>query len=310
MPYVTTTSGQAAYPSDIIEVHVYEEWDPLAHLIASAKSLDLQVYPVFCVLACGKKQPAGILQKHPEWAVRTPEAEPLGFISPASLEARNWVTSTIEEVVRTYSVDGILLDYLRYPNEPIRLDAASEAVLERQLSEQHALSHAEFFQSFREDALTSLARQISHQTRRRRPDLKIAIYSWGPHVANNHRVGQAWPQWSREGEIDMVNISGYCYVDNYGDKYMDVFSDRIGDALRLNRKHNGRADVTFCLGTSTSHGKVGTARQINEYLVGGAAEGVSGVSVFTWSTLLPFLDEVVDSEFLPAFTNAVEKTQN
>ena len=310
MPYVTTTSGQAVYSSDVVAGRLYDDWDPLQYLIASARRLDLQIFPVICVLVSGHKEPAGVLNIHPEWAVRTPEGKPLGFISPANSQARDWVTSMVEEVVDRYAVDGILLDYLRYPNEPIRLDPSSESEFESQFAEQNGSSRIAAFQTFREANLTRLARQISRTVRRDRPDLKIAIYSWGPHVASNHRVGQAWPLWSRDGDVDMVNISGYCYVDNYGDRYLDVFSSRIGDALRLNESHHGRADVTFCLGTATSHGKVKAAGQINEYLVRGAHEGVSGVAVFTWSTLLPFLDEVDEAGFLRKFADQVNPSAN
>ncbi len=306
MPYVTTTSGSAAYPSDVMPARLYGDWDPLAYLIAGAKRRRLEVYPVFCVLACGHEQPHGILAQHPQWAVRSPEGEPLGFISPAHPEARAWVVSVITEVVRNYAVDGILLDYLRYHNRPLRLDAESEAEFARFRQRHPERGEAELFKAFRESALTKLARQISSSVRALRPDVQIAMYSWGPHVASQHRVGQNWPLWSREGYVDMVNISGYCYPANYGDKYLEVFSRRIGDAVRLNRSQHGRAEVTFCLGVVTSHGQIETAGEVQEYLQRAAREEVSGVALFTWATLQPYLDEIIRSDYLPKFVEQME----
>ena len=96
MPYVTTTSGAALYPSRITREHPFSTWDPLAHLLQSAHARKLDVHPVVCVLASGHHKPAGILSTHPEWALRTPEGEPMGHICPAHPEARRWVTSVTQ----------------------------------------------------------------------------------------------------------------------------------------------------------------------------------------------------------------------
>ncbi len=307
MPYVTSTSGTAAYPSDIITEHQYGDWDPLAYLMAAARERGLDVHPVFCVLSCGHDEPRGILLRHPDWALRTPEGAPMGHICPANAAARRWLTSVISEVVTRYRPDGVMLDYLRYYNRPTRLDAQSEAALEA-YQEQHPNVEANVLeQRFRERELTKLARSISQGARQNRPDLQVAIYSWGPHVASNHRVAQAWPGWSRKGYVDMVNISGYCYPDNYGERYLDVFSSRIGDAVRLNQDAHGLADITFCLGIATSHGRIQAASWIDDYLSRAAAAGASGTAFFTWSRAEPYLDEVDAGRYIPRFVQAAKR---
>ena len=64
--------------------------------------------------------------------------------------------------------------------------------------------------------------------------------------------------------------------------------------------------MTFCLGTATSHGKVQAAGEINDYLDRGVSAGVTGVAVFTWSTLTSFLDEVSQSKYLSQFVDQIE----
>ena len=305
MPYVTSTSGAAFYPSRIITEQPFGHWDPLAYVIDGAHARGLQVYPVICVLASGHGEPSGILRKHPEWALRTPDGQPMGHVSPAHPEAQHWLTSVIKEVVDRYPTTGVLLDYLRFYNRQTRLDAASEALLHEYQKEHSELSAAASEQHFRERSLTELASAISHSTRSGRPDLQIAIYSWGPHVASDHRVAQPWPLWSRAGLVDMINISGYCYPDNYGDRYLEVFSRRIGDAVALNRQHRGRADVTFCLGVATSHGRIENASWIGDYLTRAAAQGARGTAMFTWSSLVPYLDAVNEAGYLGEFSDAL-----
>ena len=307
MPYVTSTSGTAYYPSRVMSERAYGQWDPLTYLIRAARERSLQVYPVICVLSCGHDKPAGILRAHPEWALRNPEGVAVGHLCPTNPQARAWVTSVVAEVVQRYEVEGILLDYLRYSNRPSRLDAASEKEFERLKGQRPSTPKAELLQQYREQALTTLTGDISRVARKLRPGLQIAIYSWGPHVARNHRVAQNWPAWSTAGYVDMVNISGYCYPDNYGDKYLEVFEKRIGDAVKLNRQVGGKAQITFCLGVATSHGKIRSATWVRDYLTRGAKQGVSGTAFFTWSTLRPFLDDVERERYIPRFVDQIRR---
>ena len=79
----------------------YGEWDPLRYIIRAAKARSLEVYPVFCVLACGHDEPAGVLLEHPEWGLRDLGGKTVGSLSPAHPQAREWVGSFIDEVVDT-----------------------------------------------------------------------------------------------------------------------------------------------------------------------------------------------------------------
>jgi uncharacterized lipoprotein YddW (UPF0748 family) len=179
----------------------------------------------------------------------------LGYISPANPDARDWVTSLVAEVIH-YQPDGILLDYLRYPNRPVSLDPASSARLSEFQRDHPELLRGAAAQLFREEELSRLMKQIHDTVRATSETCQLALYSWGPHVTRDHPVGQTWHRWSQSGWVDMVNISGYCYPDNYGDRYMEVFRQRLADSVELNRSVQGRAEITFSLGVATSHGKI------------------------------------------------------
>ncbi len=305
MPYVTNTSGGAEFPSNVIRQRLDGNWDPLEYLIKGAERRRLEVYPVFCVLVSGHEKPLGALADRPEWASRHPDGKPMGHVCPAHPGARDWVTSVIADVVKRYPTKGIMLDYLRYYNRPHRLDAASERDFVAWKKNHPETSEKQAFQIYREQEISKLAKQVRDTTRELKPDLKIAIYSWGPHVAKDHLVAQPWPNWSRDGLIDRVSVSGYCYPDNYGDKYLEVFSRRIGDSVKLNQHSGGRAQMTFTLGVSTSHGKITEAGWINDYLTRAADQGVTGVDVFTWASLQPHLQETIRRGYFPAFLKRI-----
>ena len=305
MPYVTNTSGEAVFPNRLIKSQPVDAWDPLEYLISGAKERGLEVHPAFCVLVSGHQEPSGILVDHPEWASRHPNGKPMGHLCPTHPGARNWVTSLIADVVQRYPIQGIMLDYFRYYNRPHRLDAASEKELVEWQKSNSDISETQAFQTYREQAITQLLGQIRKTTREHNRQLKIAIYSWGPHVAKNHQVAQPWPDWSRDGLIDQVSISGYCYPENYGDDYLEVFRRRIGDAVELNRQNKGQAQITFTLGVSTSHGKIRQTSWIDTYLKLAAKEGATGVDLFTWKSLQPHLEETIRRGYLSAFRQQI-----
>jgi len=310
MPKCTTSSGRANYPSSIIPTRSFPDWDPLQHFIAGARQRNLQVWPSICMMVCGHDHPAGILKQHPDWAMRNLEGDPIGYISPGHPEARKWLVSMLEELVKKYNPDGLLLDYLRYHNRPIQLDAYSAALFEKEIATSSPLSEEEKkqrLQAFRERLLTELMEQIHTSLRRMKPDLKLSIYSWGPHVLENHRVAQDWQTWVERGYLDMVNISGYLYPERNGEDYLTLFEEKLRLSKKIAKATGRQIPITFALGVRTSHGEVSSAKQIGQLLQAAKKADADGVAFFTWAYLQPWLDEVVAGDSLKVYrTNKAE----
>ncbi|HOB73852.1 MAG TPA: family 10 glycosylhydrolase [Phycisphaerae bacterium] len=302
MPYVKDTAGKAAYESDVVPARKYKDWDALADIMALARERKLAVWPVICVLPSGgEKAPAGILLNRPEWALRNKTGKPIGYLSPCNPAARKWMTEMVCEIVRRYEPEGLLLDYLRFPSQVVQLDPASEADFEKQLSSDtpaESTERAARLGAFKTQGLTELARMISEETRRIRPGLQIGLYTWGPHVVAGHNVSQDWKTWAARGYVDMINVSGYCYRDNYGEKYLEVFEKRMRQAVQTLKQSGGKARISLCLGVRTSHGRISEAREIAEYRRLAREAGITDVAFFTWTYLQPFLDEAVQAGYL------------
>jgi uncharacterized lipoprotein YddW (UPF0748 family) len=300
LPYANTSSWSVNYPSEIVTRKPYGEWDPLAVFVNGARQRGMSVWPAICVCSSGHFEPQGILRDHPEWAIRDPGGKPLGFLSPAHPEARRWLVSVLREIVRNYRPDGVLLDYLRYFNRPWQLDDASQIALRARLRAEATADESDGDRrkrehGYKEEHLTRLAREISEALRAEKPGLKIAVYSWGPHVATNHRVAQAWPTWVAEGYIDMVNVSGYYYPEQNGEKYLETFESRLRPSVKFATAAGRAIRVTFALGVETSHGKVKSADDIEKYLNAARRAGVPGTVLFTWNTVQPFLEDLAVS---------------
>lgn len=306
VPYVTTSAGEAHYPSAIVPKRTFGDWDPLGVFVRKARARGLAVWPAVPMLVCGHDMPRGILAEHPEWALQGDEGEPLGYISPGSPEAREWLISVVEEIVTRYRPDGLMLDYLRYPNRPADLDAGSRArFLEQSASGAYHLTDRgdSEFQAFKEACLTELMGAVHARVQALAPGVQMGLYTWGAHVSQGHYVAQAWPGWVRSGYLDVVNVSGYCYPKNYGEDFMSVFSSRLRDASALVENSPRRPLMTFALGVITSHGEVASATQIKGYLDAAREAGYDGTAVFTLSYLLPYLDACLDESYLGAYTD-------
>lgn len=305
MPYVSDSSGRAYYPSTHHPETLYGEWDAVGSYIAAARAAGLAVYPTVPVLVSGHDEPRGILAQHPDWALRDESGTPYGFISPANAGARAWVVSSLKELVARYELTGVTLDYLRYPNRPMLLDSAGLAAYNE------ATGGAEYsvqdrgdtpWQRFKESQLTELARAIDAGL----PGVKKVLYSWGSHVADGHYVGQRWVDWVNAGYIDVVNVSGYCYTDNYGDRYMEEFRGRLEKA-RVQVPAGSDALLTFTLGVVTSHGGIKQTADIHDYLTVSRETGVEGVAFFTLNTLEAHLDDLVAAGYVADYAAGLKE---
>ena len=301
MPYATTTGGAANYPSDVMPLRTYGDWDPLGVFVREARKRGLEVYPVICVLHSGRDEPRGILKQHPDWALRDEKGKPTGSISPGHPAAREYVIAMLKEIVAKYEPEGLLLDYLRFPSQRVQMDPVAAAKFTGEAG-------SEAFDQYKRDCLTELAARISREIRQARPGIRLALYTWGSHVVKNHRVSQDWLTWAKHGYIDMVNVSGYCFTDNYGDKYLEVYEKRLRDAAALLKTVETKAEMTVCVGVKTSHGQVKSAREIDVYLQRALPTGVQGAAFFTWSYMQPYIDEIDKAGYVPRFAEAVRKS--
>ena len=307
LPYANTSGGQAYYPSKLLSPTGAPDGDTLGQLVREARkqagrdasppgARGLRVMPVVCVLVSGHDRPAGILEQHPEWALRKPDGTAMGWITPAQPEARAWLVRLVCELAGHLHPDGILLDYLRWPNEKMLLDVKSaEAFDHAAPAGETAEQRRERLQRFKEDALTALAGEISRALRAQQPGIQIGLYTWGPHVPKNHPVAQRWPDWVHDGYLDVVNVSGYCYRNNYGNDYLRTFEKRIRDSVDLVRQTGVDLPVSFALGIHTSHGALQSPGEIQDYLSIARREGCTGVAAFAWASLEKFVPDAAQA---------------
>jgi uncharacterized lipoprotein YddW (UPF0748 family) len=119
-------------------------WDPLAEAIAQAhrRGLELHAWINLCTAWKGKKppgfsRPRHVLRAHPSWRVvrRSGRVMPYTdgayvFVNPANPDFQDHVVQVVSEIAN-YDVDGVHLDYARYPGADTSFDRTTKKLFWR-----------------------------------------------------------------------------------------------------------------------------------------------------------------------------------
>lgn len=158
----------------------------------------------------------------------------LAWLCPSNPENLRREKDAIREAVRRYAVDGVHLDYIRYPDSHScycpGCRAAFEASLGRALSRwpQDVRSGmlVRSFRQWRADRITALVRDVSAFARRMRPGIRISAAVYGRYPLCADSVGQDWGEWLKQGYVDFV-----CPMDYTSD--LERFRDYVSSQTAL-----------------------------------------------------------------------------
>ncbi len=292
-PFVVGVNCDASYNSRILPTKLFEEWDPLEILIEEAHARGLEVHPFVCVVPQGADEIGLTLRNHPEWAMVDKEGKTIGWGNPAHPKFREFAVSIVAEIAKNYDVDGISLDYLRYPDANADYSEYSRnSFRERfdadplQLTEETPLF--EKWNQWRIAQIETLTREIYGTVRRVRADAVVSAYVWT--VLDPQICLRDWEAWLRKGYLDAINPTGYVYD-------FSSYMHRIRASIAAAHKAAPEVPAFVNIGVSTSHGSLKDAIQIVQWTQGAREAGAAGVSFFTMESLLPFLKEVSQALF-------------
>ena len=174
-------------------------------------------------------------------AAADPSIEGL-YSSPSAPEVKERVYAVATDLVERYEIDGIHLDYMRYPSgafdysrgaldrfkiwidERITDDQRAEFAV---ASEQNPLALAGAFpepwDEFRRSQITELVERIYVGVKRRRPEVLVSVAVFPDAQESFLRRYQDWEGWLRRGIVDVVAPMAYNPDDG-------LFAQAISDA--------------------------------------------------------------------------------
>ena len=184
----------------------YPGWDPLATALEEGHSRDVQVhawlntFPVWTgTTPPTDSTPRHMYLEHPEWIVADSTGTPMAlnssytFVSPGNPDVRAHIAAVAGDLVSGYDVDGVHLDYIRYPGSDYSHDAAS-------LADYAAHGGGMDYGDWQREQITATAAGVQQAVDAVRPGISITAAVWGIYE-------DLWQWWSSQGNIDYYQDS-------------------------------------------------------------------------------------------------------
>ena len=231
--------GKTIYPSDVMKGYgfysqnsTFQNIDPLAVWTQEAHKRNMRIHVWFQSFYIGNKvpssEPQSILALRPDWGNRNkanytsslPVAHPSEhngyFLDPANPQVTQFLYDLIYEICAKYSIDGINLDYLRYPSSA-KPDLASyentnwgyTPYARDEFKMRYGTDPVDFHTNsplwaqwslYRQEKITNFVRSISDLLKSREIVLSAVVF---PTEENCLEVKQQ--NWQRWTESNMVN---------------------------------------------------------------------------------------------------------
>ena len=258
-------------------------FDPLGDLVGRARARGLQVHAWMNVnLVAGATAmptaPQHVIVQHPEWMMvprqlvdtllrlsprdpryaatlaawsRRQSATIEGvFSSPLLDGAQERLEAIVDHLTRRYALDGLHLDYIRFPSPDFDYSRAALAAfrasiaLDLTTAELAALdaraatrplafidAYGPRWTSWRRDRLTLLVTRLANTVRRNRPAAKVTAAVWpDPDHARDYKL-QDWARWLRDGVIDAACPMLYMSSGASYERQLQVLSTQAPGAV-------------------------------------------------------------------------------
>jgi len=283
-------------------------FDPLDQLIQRAHAAGMEVHAwvnVYLVWSAGAppSSPLHVVNAHPEWiSIRSDgtslaEMVPAEFheekiegmyLSPGNPDVKRHLRDVVNEIATHYAVDGIHLDYVRYPEPGVGYDRPTRTAFMREFgvdpaqiddpdSTTLAIIGADRLPDLRlkwiqwkRDQVTDLVRTLRHDLNLLGRPIKLTAAVIADQNAALNRYLQDWPAWLKEGIIDAAVPMAYT-------PSTPVAVRQIGAALSISTPRQIWAGIAvYNEGSREAVEKIRRARIL----------GVDGIAIFSYDTLL------------------------
>jgi len=212
--------GRAHYDSRVLfRSGVFEAYgDQLAACTAAARKNGIRVHAwKLCWRVAGAP---------PDWVAKlkkdgrlqvTDEGATIDWLCPAHLDNLKLEKDSIREILGRYDVDGIHLDYIRYPGSHACYCRTCRAAFEVAVGKRTAhwpddvvggALRKEYIR-WRRTLITRLVADVGAFARKRRPSIKVSASVYGRYPLCADSVGQDWGEWLKKGYVDFVCPMNY-----------------------------------------------------------------------------------------------------
>lgn len=234
--FETNNAGFTMFPSKVSTQNPQiVGWNPLATAIQEAHKRGMELHAWFWTFNVGNTFHNPIITQEPDypgpvlsshdytWALASqtgsfvPPKQHEFWIDPSGAEGRQFIKDLIMEVVKNYDVDGIQLDYIRYPfngnGGEMGFDFLGRIKFERETHlslDRLDDKTRKAWIAWKAKNVSTLVQEVSTLVRTAKPNVKIsaAVYAL-PREQRMNLIQQDWELWAANGWIDTLNPMTY-----------------------------------------------------------------------------------------------------
>ncbi|ELR97636.1 glycoside hydrolase family 10 protein [Gloeocapsa sp. PCC 73106] len=238
----TLNASYPIYPSQIAPEQnpLVKNWDPLATAVNLAHERGMELHAWVWVFAAANEVHNNIINRprnylgpvlslNPHWLMTNKQGQAFdystgqkkAFYDPANQEVQNYLLSLLTEISTNYEVDGIHLDYIRYPFQKPEANQsygysresslqfkALTGVDPQTLNINHHLW--DDWTEFRTNQVNNFVFTASRKLKEKRPDLILSTAVFPiPKQQRLDSIQQHWEYWAQQEWIDLVVLMSY-----------------------------------------------------------------------------------------------------
>lgn len=216
-PLATSMTGGAnQYPD--------ANYDPLQIAIEECHNRGMACHAWLVVFPIGNRNKQNsmgsqsLLRKHPDWCVISQNGV---FLNPGLPQVRSYLSKLVKEMILRYNLDGIHLDYIRYPDAPSTFnDQATYKRYGKGMSKEN----------WRRHNITQTILEIKETIDQHNPQVQLSAATLGRYrqLSSHPKIGwtcyesvyQDPKMWFELGIVDFITPMMY-YKDNYFFPFLD-----------------------------------------------------------------------------------------
>ncbi len=240
--FETVNASYPIYPSQVAPEQnpLTRGWDPLKIAIKLAHERKMELHAWVWIFAAANqghnrllKLPTNylgpVLSRHPDWINKSQSGDNFdrgpeykkAFFDPANPQARRYLFSLLDEIATNYDVDGIQLDYVRYPFQSPKGENSfgygkSSRWLFKDMTGVDPIGlkpNSPLWRQwlgFRIRQIDSFVETASKMLKQKRPDLVIsaAVFPY-PSQERLLRIQQNWEEWGKKNWVDLMAVMTY-----------------------------------------------------------------------------------------------------
>ncbi len=205
----------SSYPNEEPRYHKLSnsDFDPLEYLseICQQRGLRLVAWLTTFVVTGNETDNIGLEHPYltyPFWITHNshgdrmlPQKEEGAYFDPAIPEVQDYLYNVFMDVVNNYKIDGIQMDYIRYPSKEYGYNPLALKLFKE--------SNFVDFQEFKRSNISNFVKKVFEGAKKINPQLTVSAAVFANYDDAYYTRSQDWVKWLQDGIIDKVYLMAY-----------------------------------------------------------------------------------------------------